>query len=281
MADQSTTANSQIYTAALAEGYEAVMAHVDYRRWAGHAHDLLQAHAPDQWTMGPRRLLELGCGTGALARWLQPRGPYRYLATDRSDAMLDVARREARAQGLPIRFRAVDFTRIKDDLARDEPPFGPPFDAVVLLYDGLNYLIEEEPIRRLMEEAARVLHPGGLFLFDQTTPANSADPTAFEYEDAFDRTDGATVHFRRESRYDPERRLHETTFVLDGPAGRRTEHHTQRAYAMSEIRQLLRASPLEVLAAYDGFTTDPAGSESRRIHWVARLEAGKREGRGL
>jgi SAM-dependent methyltransferase len=272
MAPQSKIRNPQSKIAkpytALAEGYEAVMAHVDYRRWAGYAHDRLQEHAPTALLpLGPRRLLELGCGTGALARQLQPRGPYRYLATDRSEAMLTVARREARAQSLPIRFRPVDFTRVAEDLPEDEASF----DAVLLLYDGLNYLLQEREVGQLMEGAAHVLRPGGLFLFDQSTLANSADgPAEFEYEGAFLQGE-ASVHYRRESRYDPARQLHETAFVLDGPEGRRTERHVQRAYDQDEIRAVLRASPFSEVATYDGLTTDPAGEESRRVHWMAQL----------
>ena len=268
-----STRQAAPYTA-LAEGYEAVMAHVDYRHWAGHAHDLLQRHAPAAWhhghdlrpPLGPRRLLELGCGTGTLARWLQPRGPYRYLATDRSEAMLAVARRKARLQELPIRFRAVDFTRIAEDLPEAERAF----DAVLLLYDGLNYLLKERQVRRVLEGAARVLRPGGMFLFDQSTPANSADPTVFEYEGTFEEN-GQSLRYRRESRYDPARRLHTTIFELEGPEGLRTERHVQRAYGIGEIRRLLSASPLAEVTAHDGFTTNPATDKSRRVHWVARL----------
>lgn len=276
MADQSQIERrqSQIYTPALAEAYEAVMAHVDYRRWAGYAHDLLQEHAPSgKWPLGPRRLLELGSGTGALARRLQPRGPYRYLATDASEAMLSVARRQARAQSLPIRFCPARFTHVTDDLAREKPSSEPPFDAVLLLYDGLNYLLEERRVQGLLAEVARVLRPGGLFLFDQSTPANSADGSGeFEYEGVFERPDGAEGHYRRTSRYDAARRLHVTTFILDGPGGkRRTERHVQRAYELGAIRALLRDSPLAPVAAFDGLTTAPATDESRRVHWLAQL----------
>lgn len=264
MAAQSKIGNrkSAIYTAALAEGYEAVMAHVDYRRWAGYAHDLLQEHAPAAWTLGPKRLLELGCGTGTLARVLQPLGPYRYLATDRSEAMLAVARRKARAESLPIRFRKMDFTQI--DAERS-------FDAVLLLYDGLNYLLEEPQVQRVFSGVARVLRPGGLFLFDQSTPANTADPAVFEDEGTFEDADGRRVRYRRESRFDAERYLHVTRFRFDGPAGAQVERHLQRPYGVEAIRRLLRASPLTPRAAYDGFTTDPPTEESRRVHWVAQF----------
>jgi SAM-dependent methyltransferase len=276
MTSQSENHESEIYTAALAEAYETVMAHVDYPRWASYAHDLLQAHAsPKRGPLGPRRLLELGCGTGALARHLQPRGPYRYLATDASEAMLDVARRKARAQSLPLRFQPARFTRVADDLAEGEAPF----DAALLLYDGLNYLLEERRVRRLLAEVARVLRPGGLFLFDHATPANSADgPDPFEYEGVFEDErfeDACEGRYWRTSRYDPGARLHHTTFELSGPAGSRTERHVQRVYDPGEVRALLHRSPLAPVAAYDGLTTDPATPQSHRVHWLARSGTGE------
>ena len=75
----------------LAEGYDAVMAYVDYAAWAEYVHFLLERHHPRT-----RDVLELGCGTGSLALALQPLGGYRYRATDASEAMLAVARRKAR-----------------------------------------------------------------------------------------------------------------------------------------------------------------------------------------
>src|SRR5690606_26528981 len=75
---------------ALAAGYDVVMAHVDYAEWADHVLDLLDAHGA-----APRSILELGCGTGSLAIELHERGPFRYLGTDRSAAMVRVARAKA------------------------------------------------------------------------------------------------------------------------------------------------------------------------------------------
>ncbi|HYG69925.1 MAG TPA: class I SAM-dependent methyltransferase, partial [Anaeromyxobacteraceae bacterium] len=73
----------------LAEGYDAVMAHVDYEAWAEYVHFLLVRHH-----LEAQDVLELGCGTGSLALVLQPLGPYAYRATDASEAMLTVARRK-------------------------------------------------------------------------------------------------------------------------------------------------------------------------------------------
>ena len=254
----------------LAAGYDAVMAHVDYPMWAGYVRGLLRRHAPEA-----RSVVELGCGTGAFARALQPMGPapdgFDYRGYDGSAAMVAVARAAAeRADrkpadrnpaGRPLAFGVADFR---------EPVPAPPADAVVLVYDGLNYLLDEADVAALLGHVADALVPGGVAVVDQSTPANSLN-----HADGFDDA-GETDAFRylRRSRYDADAGLHTTTFTLTRPNGSRTtETHIQRAYPLETVRALVEASPLEAVAAYDGFTTDPATADTERVHWVLRRPA--------
>lgn len=236
----------------LAAGYDVVMAHVDYAYWASYVHDLFRRHHPNL-----QSLLELGCGTGSLALALQPLGAYHYTATDGAAAMIQVARRKAEQAHCPVRFLVADFT----DFEVEEP-----FDGVLLLYDGLNYLLEREHVRALLRNAYDALRPGGIFLFDQSTPANSINNADF-FEDK-GRADNFT--YVRKSRYDPNSLLHTTTFTLTVDDRRFQEQHVQRAYALDEIRRLVQDVGFEEAAAYDDFSTNPATEDSERIHWVAR-----------
>lgn len=240
----------------LAEGYDEVMAHVDYVHWARYLRRLQRRHAPEA-----RTVIELGCGTGRLAETFQPFGPpphgFDYRAFDGSEAMLDVARRRVEAAEVPVRFARADF--------RDPLP-GPPADLALLVYDGLNYLLQPEDVAALFARVAEALVPGGVFLFDLSTPANSlGNPDGFD--DA-----GETEAFRyvRESRYDSEARLHTTTFRIETESGIHTEAHVQRAYALDEIHALLDASPLAFETAYHNFTDELATDETERVHWAAR-----------
>ena len=253
------------YTA-LAAGYDGVMAHVDYAAWAAYVQGLLREHAPDTTSV-----IELGCGTGALAVALQPYGPppmgYTYRGYDASAAMLTVARQTAQAAGRTIAFARGDF--------RDPVP-GPPADAVVLVYDGLNYLLNLADVERLLGHVHDALVPGGVAILDQSTPANSLN-----HADGFDDA-GHTDAFRymRSSRFDPATHLHTTTFTLTDDAGRQTtETHVQRAYALADMRRLLARSPLVEVGAYDGFERSPADETTERVHWVLRRPAEARPGR--
>ncbi len=236
----------------LAAGYDAVMAHVDYPFWAEHVRALLARHAPHA-----RSIVELGCGTGSLALALQPLGPppdgFAYRAFDGSPEMVDVARATV---GVPAAFSVLDFRA---------PVPGPPADAVVLLYDGLNYLTEPSDVADLLANIRDALAPGGVAVVDSSTPANSVN-----HADAFD-DEGVTdaFAFRRTSRYDEATRLHTTRFEIQTPDGAaHVETHVQRAWTMTELRALADAAGLREVAAYDDFTTEPATDRTERVHWV-------------
>lgn len=237
----------------LAEGYDFVMAHVDYAAWADYVQTLFTIHADDT---GVHAILELGCGTGELARELQPLGPYRYTGTDAAAAMIARAQEKASAGEVDARFAVADFTDVPD---------GGPFDAVVLLYDGLNYVLDPDGLARVFAAVHGALRPGGLFVFDQSTPANSVNNAAY-FEDEGEE-DG--FRYERRSHYDPATRLHATDFVIETPEGRFEERHVERAYTLEEIRPLV-AVHFSVLACYDGFSLDPAHAGTERVHWVVR-----------
>lgn len=237
---------------ALAAGYDLIMEHVEYEEWAGLVFELLET-----WGEGIGTVLELGCGTGSLALELQPLGDYRYIGTDRVESMLAVARAKARFDGADIRFEVADFTDFRMES---------PVDAVLLLFDGLNYLLETEGITRLLSCVFGALRPGGLFIFDLSTPANSLNNAEyFEDEGGEDE-----FSYRRMSRYDAESRIHATTFEFESQGQAFREVHLQRAYELDDIRPLVDAAGFETLAVLDGFTHDEATFETERAHWVVR-----------
>lgn len=236
----------------LAIGYDVVMSHVDYDFWSAYLHDLITTHVDPA-----NDVLELGCGTGSFALSFLRHDTYRYLATDASETMIRVARRKAEMEGIDARFEQADFTDFRVDR---------PVDVVLLLYDGLNYLLEKEAIRSLLGCAYRALRPGGVFIVDQSTPSNSVNNEAlFEDRDQVD-----DFSYVRRSRYDAATRLHRTTLQIQVGERRFTEEHLQRAYDLDEIRSLTDEAGFAVEACYDGFSTLPADEASERAHWVLR-----------
>lgn len=245
----------EAYTA-LASIYDGVMDHVDYEEWAGYVDALLALHA-----QGAVRVLELGAGTGRLAERLASLREMRLTLTDGSAEMLEQARERLGRAGIEARTAVLDFL---DPVAASPPP--DPFDAVLLLYDGFNYACSEDEAARILELAAHYLRPGGVFIFDQVTPVNSTNAENV-FEDA---GSVGEITYSRTSEYDAERRIHRTTFEIRAPEGRLFEEHVQRIWTHGEVDAITAASPLEMVAAYDGITMQPAENDSERIHRVLR-----------
>ncbi len=254
MTEKESSHDTDPYSA-LAVGYDLVMQHVEYDVWAAYVHQLMEQHGTAIDTV-----LELGCGTGSLALQLQPLGAYDYIGTDRSPQMIHVAQIKANEADLDLRFETIDFTSF--DVSRS-------VDAVILLYDGLNYLLDEEQVQSMMASVFEALRPGGLFCFDQSTPNNSVRHGE-DFEDAGE-ADGFA--FIRHSQYDPETRLHTTTFDITIDDQHYHEEHVQRAYTVDEIQALADDVGFQRVAAYDNFSFDAATSDSDRVHWVVRRPA--------
>ena len=143
------------------------------------------------------------------------------------------------------------------------------FDIILLMYDGFNYLLEPAGVHALLRGVTAHLAPGGLFLFDQSTPHNSINNAEF-FEDEGEE-DG--FEYRRTSHFDPASAIHTTAFDIKTPTGRFHEEHRQRAWTRAAVEALLATHPLEVVASFDGFSLDPAHDESERVHWVLKRPA--------
>lgn len=240
----------------LAALYDVVMEHVEYDAWAELVDHYFATYADEQ---GISTILELGAGTGSLAFELQPLGPYTYHATDASESMIQIGERKAAMLGMDIHFEKATFQHfhVKE-----------PVDAIVLLFDGLNYLLDTKDVLKLFSNAYEALRPGGLFLFDISTPANSEDHEA----DFAGEGEVEGVTFVRGSQYDRATKLHTTTFDIFIEGQHYFEKHIERAYAIEEIRTLLPAG-FEVLDIFDGFSEEPATDRSHRAHFLVRRVA--------
>ncbi|GAB5519581.1 MAG: class I SAM-dependent methyltransferase [Rhodothermales bacterium] len=236
----------------LAAVYDVVMEHVDYDLWAEYVHELLQMHRYPF-----KSVVELGAGTGSFAFAFQDWGPYDFVGIDASAPMTEVARRKAEMYGIDAQFEVADFTNFR--LER-------PVDLAILLYDGLNYLLLDEQVRDLFRCVHAALKPGSLFLFDQSTPANSINNAEF-FEDE-GQAEG--VSYLRRSHYDAETQLHTTAFEITVADQTFTETHVERAYTFDEMKALIAESPFRLEAHYDGFSQDPADATTERIHWLLR-----------
>jgi SAM-dependent methyltransferase len=97
-------------------------------------------------------VVELGCGSGLLTRYLVDAG-HRVIATDASPAMLELARTYAG-----------EAREIRELVLPDDPI--PEADAVDSIGHVLSYLPEASAIDRALVAIAEALRPGGLMALD-------------------------------------------------------------------------------------------------------------------
>lgn len=121
----------------------------------------------DARLLGPvrgRRILEVGCGAAMCSRWLaaQGAGP---IACDLSAGMLRHARAGAAASGIEVPLVQADAQRL---------PFrDASFDIAFTAFGAVAFVADSAAI---MHEAARVLRPGGRWVFATTHPLRWSFP---------------------------------------------------------------------------------------------------------
>jgi len=97
-------------------------------------------------------VLELGCGSGLLTKYLVGAG-HRVIATDASEAMLELARQTA---------PGAEDVRV---LVMPDDPM-PACDAVVSIGHPVSYLDDEASVLRALTNAADALNAGGVYAID-------------------------------------------------------------------------------------------------------------------
>ena len=242
----------------LADIYDFVMRHVDYRAWADYVEAAFTRHGAD-----PVRVLDLACGTGTMALELSRRG-YDVTGADASEAMLDVARRKAAAAGRAIPFHAEDLRRVGGF---------PPFDAVLCLYDSLNYMMSSEEMGQALRQVRPLVGPGGVFVFDVCTEANSLR----YFRDMTEREAGEGFAYVRHSFYREGIQTNDFTIRFQASGESVRETHRQRIYPVRTVFETVAASDFLLLGAYDGFTFQTASEESDRVHFVLGPKDVRRE----
>jgi ubiquinone/menaquinone biosynthesis C-methylase UbiE len=243
----------------LADIYDIVMSDVDYETWADYIDEIILEHQPEA-----RDLLELACGTGTVALSLEELDCYNITATDASEDMIRIAQKKGKHVHSQIDFRPMNFLDINP---------GKTFDVVYMVFDSINYLHSEEEILKLHSEVRKVLKPGGIFVYDFTTPRNSRKAIKFLNNEVRHVKD--KFRYRRDSTFDPISKIHTNIFYIEKKNGENSgsvvkfeEKHQQKIYSRNEIESAIKKTDFTILQSYDGFELKPAHDKSLRITLV-------------
>jgi len=100
----------------------------------------------------PKRILELGCGTGNYTKILLEKG-YDVLSLDLSEKMLETARK-----------KVVNGNFIQGDIKDFE--LHEKYDSCLILFAVLGYITENNDVKKVFENIKKHLNPGGILIFD-------------------------------------------------------------------------------------------------------------------
>jgi ubiquinone/menaquinone biosynthesis C-methylase UbiE len=215
----------------LAPRYDRMAAHPDIQALYRDFRRALTAAAAAH-RLRPRVIVDLACGTGNTAiPWARARGR-TVIGVDVSAAMLRVARSKSRG----VRWVKQNLATLSLDVTAD---------AATCHFDALNHILDAKDLQRIFTNTARLLRPGGLFLFDLNTPfflewlstsekLFRAGPDFFTAYNAFDRNTGVATF--NQLWFVKHRQLYRKVLVTV----------RQRAYRDAELRQMLRIAGLRL-----------------------------------
>jgi SAM-dependent methyltransferase len=184
-----------------------------------------------------QRVLDVGCGSGLLARALLAQG-YAVSGVDASPAMIELARAQApggdfHTVGMPTRRRPGEGGAL------------PAADAIVSTGHVLNYLDSRDDLALALAELAASLRPGGLLAIDLMTERFAA-ARDLRHPHANVQDDWAIV--TRFSRPGPHRFDREITVFrrVDGLWRRSDEHHSNVTFEVDAALEILRNHGVDV-----------------------------------
>ncbi|MGE5290524.1 MAG: class I SAM-dependent methyltransferase [Micromonosporaceae bacterium] len=197
-------------------------------------------------------VLDLACGHGRIANALAARG-CRVTGLDATPLFLDLARRDAAARGLEVTYVEGDMRSL---------PWTGQFDHVINWFTAFGYF-DDAGNRRVLEEAARALKPGGRLMIE----TNNRDWVIRNFQPAsVDEREGKLLIDRR--RFDPltGQMTTERMVVRDGHV--RRAPYFVRMLTFTELRGWLLDAGFSHVDGY-GEDGEPLAFESRRMITVA------------
>lgn len=177
----------------------------------------------------PGRVLDLGCGTGRLAKPMIARG-HRYVGVDLSDEMLATAR-AANPEAEFLRANLVDLAGVPDA----------SFDYAACLFSTLGMIRGDENRRAALRSCHRILKPGGAIVLHVhnrwfhglglrvLSNADKTMPQAYG---------GAPLTLRHYAKREIVRDLATAGFIVETivPVGRGTDGHLGSSWLLPTLR---------------------------------------------
>ncbi|MEM7583620.1 MAG: methyltransferase domain-containing protein [Acidobacteriota bacterium] len=201
-----------------------------------------------------RRVLDLACGDGRIARWLATRG-YQVTAIDASESILDAARAAENE-------REVEY--LLGDMGAVERLVRGHYGAAFCLGNALPYLLSPESLSRMLFGLRRRLLPGAPVLVQVNNYERfTVSRKQVLATDIVEHEDGDLVVLQLVEPRPDGIVTHTTSTLRHQPAGDPmmevvvTRANQLRAWTRSELETMLDVARFEVIEAFGSLAGDP------------------------
>jgi ubiquinone/menaquinone biosynthesis C-methylase UbiE len=196
-------------------------------------------------------MLDVPCGFGRHTVPLARAG-YRAVGVDRSQALIEEARRRSGGERWPKLVRA-DY--------RDLPLPDESFDAALNLFSSLGYLGDEDDTR-VLAEIRRVLRPGGRLVIE----IMHRDVLVRRFQEQGWRLVGEGRLLLEQRTFDPAAGVAQTTQTLVDATGERDSRtFSMRVYTATELVAMLERAGFEEARCYGDLDGAPFSLDTRLV----------------
>lgn len=236
--------------------YDQLMDEAPYEDWLDFTNTII-----DKYNINPKKIIDIGCGTGNISIPLSKRG-YEMIGIDISSEMLAIARHKMLSNNVSILLIEQDMRELElNDTA----------NLVISYCDSFNYLADIEEVKNAFTRIHKHLEIGGYFIFDLHSPYKMTDIYNGQIY-AWNDEDVSVIWLPdvNEMELTVE---HDLTFFMKNESGsynKFQETHYQKTYKVDDIKELLEETDFEVMNVYGDFQLQPVTNTTERIFYVAR-----------
>ena len=232
--------------------YDALTFDIDYKKYAQNIFNILKSKGKEK-----ADILEIGCGTGNLTYQLASKG-HNITAFDNSVEMLNIA--------FP---KLIDFENVNLIMA-DMYKFNYQnyeFDAIITLLDVLNYILDENKLKKLFEDIYSGLKAGGCFIFD----LNSEDKLLKVLANNTYVYERDNIFYTWENTQEGDLIEFNLNFFIeeDGKYERFQERQVERYYPINYIIKLLQETGFKDISYIDEDSSKEYTEKTQRILFQA------------
>ncbi|MDQ0158689.1 class I SAM-dependent DNA methyltransferase [Alkalibacillus salilacus] len=213
--------------------YDELMDDAPYNQWVQFTQSLL-GESSSHFSM---KLLDLGCGTGTLTLSMTHLFD-EIVGVDQSKTMIDVAKEKTQYADQKVAWIESDIRELRLEQS---------YDIITSYCDVVNYLTDYTSLEQMFDTVYQHLNPNGLFIFD--SHSSSYVEGLIDAEMFTEIREDLSYVWLCEAGEQPGEITHDLTFFVEESNGlyrRFDETHTQRVFAVNEVRQLLESKGLSI-----------------------------------